>query len=472
MLFDSPIYFLALLAITLLYWQLTHPRQNQLLLVFSYVFYAWWDWRFVGLLAISTAVDYLCALAITNPKFSHHRKTALVISVSMNLVFLGTFKYLNFFIDSMATLLATLGIDVDRHVLSILLPPGISFYTFQAISYMVDVYKGRIPPSRSPVDYALFISFFPHLVAGPIQQPSHLLPQVASPRNFDRARVSEGLLLIVSGLFRKCVIADQCALIANAAFRGELGHASLFTVLVGTYAFAWQIYGDFSGYSNIARGSAQLLGFHFPINFRQPYFSDSIQDFWRRWHISLGNWLRDYLYIPLGGNQKGPIRTYVNLVITMVLGGLWHGANLTFLIWGLMHGCWLAIERRLNASSSGSGSPRRPSLLASLARKVFVFHLVCLAWVFFRADSAHAALQFLAGLLQGGSFKAIQPFAILIAVMGSALLCLDLLEAWRKEEVLATRASWPVQCAVIVGFMSLIFLFSANATSAFIYFQF
>ena len=233
--------------------------------------------------------------------------------------------------------------NVNRTVLAILLPPGISFYTFQEVAYIVDVYNRRLKPAKSLMDYALFISLFPHLIAGPIQRPSHLLPQVQNERKFNGDRFFSGLMLILSGLFRKCVIADNCALLANAAFAGKLGEPSLPVVLLGTYAFAWQIYGDFSGYSDIARGSAQLLGFHFMVNFRQPYLATSLQDFWRRWHISLSTWLRDYLYIPLGGSRGGEAKTNRNLMTTMLLGGLWHGANWTFVLWGGIHGVGLAV---------------------------------------------------------------------------------------------------------------------------------
>ena len=347
MLFDSPVYLLSLTLVVLFYWRLKHSAQNNFLLVFSYFFYGWWDWRFLGLIAVSTVVDYYCALVVAGESSTARRRIALTISVSLNLAFLGFFKYFNFFADSLHAALASLGIEISRPALAIILPPGISFYTFQAIAYMVDVYKRRIPVTRSLRDYALFISFFPHLIAGPIQRPNHLLPQVANRRVFNSRKVADGILLILSGLFRKCVIADQCALLANAAFSGSFGSSSAAVVAIGMYAFAWQIYGDFSGYSNIARGSAQLLGFHFMVNFRQPYLATSLQDFWRRWHISLSSWLRDYLYVGLGGNRAGTARTYRNLFLTMVLGGLWHGANWTFVIWGAMHGAWLSIERAL-----------------------------------------------------------------------------------------------------------------------------
>jgi D-alanyl-lipoteichoic acid acyltransferase DltB (MBOAT superfamily) len=271
-------------------------------------------------------------------------------------------------------------------VLRILLPPGISFYTFQEVAYIVDVYKRKLEPAESLVDYALFISLFPHLIAGPIQRPGHLLPQVQTPRYFDSVRVFNGCLLILTGLFRKTVIADNCALLADAAFSGRLGPPNLAVVAIGTCAFAWQIYGDFSGYSDIARGSAQLLGFHFMVNFRQPYLATSLQDFWRRWHISLSTWLRDYLYIPLGGNHHSERRTYRNLMLTMLLGGLWHGANWTFVVWGGIHGVGLSIERVFRRAFSRDDAKAAPAPLWSAGAwvsRVMLFHLVCLAWIFF-----------------------------------------------------------------------------------------
>src|SRR5579862_6953313 len=276
----------------------------------------------------------------------------------------------------------TFGFRVSRHFLRIILPPGISFYTFQEVAYIVDVYKGKIRSAESFIDYALFISLFPHLIDGPIQRPSHLLPQVQNDRKFGEERFFDGIMLILSGLFRKCVIADNCALLANAAFSGNFGTPNLAVLAVGSYAFAWQIYGDFSGYSDIARGSAQLLGFHFMVNFRQPYLATSLQDFWRRWHISLSTWLRDYLYIPLGGSAEPGYKTYRNLLFTILLGGLWHGANWTFVLWGAIHGVGLAVERAL-------GFARNVTRL--WWRRILVFHFVCLGWILFRAPSISAA---------------------------------------------------------------------------------
>src|SRR5215471_21491338 len=263
MLFDTPVYFAFLLIVVFCYWRLSHRSQNIFLLVASYFFYGWWDWRFLGLIAISTVVDFFCARAIDQSNRSGQRRALLALSVIVNVTFLGFFKYFNFFVDSLVSAFQALGIEnVPRAALLIILPPGISFYTFQELAYIVDVYKRRLKPASSLVDYALFISLFPHLIAGPIQRPDHLLPQVQAPRRFDDERFFNGLLLILSGLFRKAVIADNCALLADAAFSGRMGSPNVVTVAIGTYAFAWQIYGDFSGYSDIARGSAQLLGFH------------------------------------------------------------------------------------------------------------------------------------------------------------------------------------------------------------------
>ena len=299
MLFDSPAYFLFLAAVVFLYWRLSWRRQNGFLLCASYFFYGWWDWRFLLLMIFSTVGDYLIANQIARMPVGPRRRALLIISLCINFGLLGFFKYCNFFIGSFSAMAASLGVhNLPVGLLNIILPPGISFYTFQEVAYVVDVYKGKLTPARSFLDYGLFVSLFPHLIAGPIQRPSHLLPQVQRPREFNQRAFFDGCMLIVSGLFRKTVIADGCANLANAAFDGRLG-SNVFSVLIGVYAFAWQIYGDFSGYSDLARGSAQLLGFHFMVNFRQPYLADSLQDFWRRWHISLSTWLRDYLYIPL-----------------------------------------------------------------------------------------------------------------------------------------------------------------------------
>jgi len=329
------------------------------------------------------------------------------------------------------------------------------------------VYKRRLKPAASLVDYALFISLFPHLIAGPIQRPDHLLPQVQHPRSLSAESFFNGLCLILTGLFRKCVIADNCALLADAAFSGRLGEPSLPVLAIGTYAFAWQIYGDFSGYSDIARGSAQLLGFHFMINFRQPYLADSLQDFWRRWHISLSTWLRDYLYIPLGGNRHGTIQIYRNLMLTMLLGGLWHGANWTFVVWGALHGMGLAAERIFERLSAA-----QHQLWQIWCKRILIFHVVCLAWIFFRAPSVNEAFQLLSGI---GTITWRPEFLIaakFLAVFSLPLFIMDLIMESRREEYPLEQSPEIYRIAFGTAMLVLVTLFSGNQINAFIYFQF
>jgi alginate O-acetyltransferase complex protein AlgI len=462
LLFDTPIYFLFLSLVVLIYWRLNWRRQNVFLLCASYFFYGWWDWRFLLLMIFSTSVDYLIAQRISEEAPGRRRRMLLIASLCINFGFLGFFKYCNFFTDSFATMLSTLGVhNVPMFFLKIILPPGISFYTFQEVAYVVDVYKGELQPSRSFVDYGLFITLFPHLIAGPIQRPSHLLPQVQRPRTFRERAFFDGCMLIVSGLFRKAVIADNCANLANLAFDGRLG-TNFFATFIGVYAFAWQIYGDFSGYSDLARGAAQLLGFHFMVNFRQPYFADSLQDFWRRWHISLSTWLRDYLYIPLGGNRKGEARTYFNLMLTMLLGGLWHGANWTFVIWGGIHGAWLSVERFFHPKG-------RASVWYS---RVLTLAVVGVTWIFFRAKSLGAALEMLHSMGDFHWQHQYGPELLFLAVISGAMILIDYrLETYDEEYVFEkARLAVPV-CASIV--MTLLMVaFAASETNAFIYFQF
>ena len=477
MLFDSPIFFLFLVIVVAVYWRLPWRKQNVFLLVASYFFYGWWDWRFLFLMAASTAFDYVIARKIASSSDPKLRRILLTISLVLNFSFLGFFKYFNFFIDSAAASLQTLGIHfIPTVVLRIILPPGISFYTFQEVAYIVDVYSGKLEPADSIVDYALFISLFPHLIAGPIQRPSHLLPQVQHPRRLDYPAFFNGLMLILWGLFRKCVIADNCALLANAAFDGRLGAPSLPVVLIGVYAFAWQIYGDFSGYSDIARGVAQLMGFHFMVNFRQPYLAVSLQDFWRRWHISLSTWLRDYLYIPLGGSANGSKKTYRNLALTMLLGGLWHGANWTFVVWGGIHGGWLALERffrgLVGAKPKNEPAESSPTFIGCWIKRILLFQLVCIAWVFFRAPSVAEALHFLGGITRLSwvpEYATAIKFLILFTV---PMFLVDLALEQRDEEYLFEKTSSMTRVAVGMASLMLLVAFSANDASTFIYFQF
>jgi D-alanyl-lipoteichoic acid acyltransferase DltB (MBOAT superfamily) len=469
MLFDTPVYVLFLILVVVIYWRLNHQFQNRLLLFASYFFYGWWDWRFLLLMMASTAIDFVIACKIEDASNATKRRALLIGSLVLNFTILGFFKYFNFFLDSTVHVLNAVGIhNVPRSFLAIILPPGISFYTFQEVAYIVDVHAGRIKASRSFVDYGLFISLFPHLIAGPIQRPSHLLPQVQKPRAFQPTAFRDGCMLILMGFVRKAVIADNCAHLANAAFAGAFGNNGWAT-LIGCYAFAWQIYGDFSGYSDIARGSAQLLGFHFMVNFRQPYLAVSLQDFWRRWHISLSSWLRDYLYIPLGGSQGGTLKTYRNLLITMVLGGLWHGANWTFVLWGTLHGAVLSIERWLSGRRKALAEPRG---LRKVGRQLLTFHIVCLSWIFFRAESVSGAFNILRDVRHFQWSPEYAAALLFLAVLAGLGLVMDLEMEYSGAEYVFQRRSPVLAFGAAVTAMVFVILFSASGNHAFIYFRF
>jgi alginate O-acetyltransferase complex protein AlgI len=464
-LLDSPIYVIFLVLVASIYWRCPHRAQNRLLLGASYFFYAWWDWRFLMLIAASTTVDYWAAQTIANSPKIMLRRGLLFLALALNFAFLGYFKYFSFFVDSFATLADSIGLHNIPHTLwRIILPPAISFYTFQEVAYLVDVYHRRLLPANSLLDYALFISFFPHLIAGPIQRPAHLLPQVQQPRIFDPKSVYDGFMLILSGLFRKCVVADSCAQLANAAFDGRMGRNG-WTTLLGAYAFAFQIYGDFSGYSDIARGSAQLLGFHFMVNFRQPYLATSLQDFWRRWHISLSTWLRDYLYIPLGGSRKTVSRTYINLLLTMLIGGLWHGASWNFVVWGGLHGSALACERQLESR------PSSPAIDRWLSR-LLVFHFVCLAWLFFRASTLHDSLQMLRALLYWRWISSYSTAFLYLGLARLPLIFIDLYLEHTAEEYPTQSASFRWQLTAATAAIVVIAFGAAYESVPFVYFQF
>lgn len=471
MLFDSAVYLVFLVLVVFAYWRMRHEAQNRFLLAASYFFYGWWDWRFLLVMIASTAMDYYIAGAISTSRAPAKRKSLLVASLVINFSILGFFKYFNFFIDSAVRFAGLLGLHSIPHALfSIILPPAISFYTFQEVAYIVDVYYGRVAAATSFVDYGLFISFFPHLIAGPIQRPSHLLPQVQKPRTVDQARIYDGVMLILSGLFRKCVIADSCGALANAAFAGRMGSTTI-AAFIGMYAFAWQIYGDFSGYSDIARGSAQVLGFHFMVNFRQPYLATSLQDFWRRWHISLSTWLRDYLYIPLGGDGRARAKpgrsAYRNLFLTMLLGGLWHGANWTFVLWGALHGAGLAVERALGLAKNVA-----LSATSTWWRRILVFHFVCFGWILFRATSIGAAWQYL-GQFAHWAWRPTYVAALsYLAIFTVPLFLIDLRLENSGEEYLFQTGRYRWQVAAAAAAVIAVAMLSQGESTAFIYFQF
>jgi D-alanyl-lipoteichoic acid acyltransferase DltB (MBOAT superfamily) len=351
--------------------------QNVLLLAASYLFYGWWDWRFLGLLLFTSLVDYAAARIMTERPA--RRGVALAVSLSMNLGVLFAFKYFDFFADSLNALLTQLGMTASFTLLHVILPVGISFYTFQSMAYTIDVYRRVVPAERDLLRFLTYVAFFPQLVAGPIERARHMLPQFAQPRTVTLEGLRRGLWLIVWGYYLKIVLGDVSGAYADAAFRVDQTFG--WSVVLGTAAFGLQIYGDFSGYSAIAKGAAALLGFDLMWNFERPYWSLDVREFWQRWHISLSTWLRDYLYIPLGGNRRGPGRTALNLFLTMVLGGLWHGAAWNFVLWGAWHGVLLGLHRAYDAALPAGR--RMPTALAWALTTLAVF----IGWFFFRARS-------------------------------------------------------------------------------------
>jgi alginate O-acetyltransferase complex protein AlgI len=444
------------------------------LLIASYVFYAAWNPPFILLLWASTIVDWFIARGIwaSRDRSRSVRRSWLVISVFVNIGFIAFFKYGEFLLQNWQALMQAIGVTWVAPEWDIVLPVGISFYTFVTLSYTLDVYLGRSKPIDSKLDYALFVTFFPHLVAGPIVRPTQLVPQFATPKQATRDTMLWGLGLIVLGLFEKVVLADGG--LANAAdkvfaAKGAVGFADAW---LGTLAFSGQIFCDFAGYSTIAVGTALCLGFALPENFRMPYAAIGFSDFWRRWHISLSTWLRDYLYIPLGGSRGTEVRTYVNLMLTMLLGGLWHGASWTFVVWGGLHGLYLAAERWLRAKTGVAGDPA--SAWSRLALALVTYALVNVTWVFFRAEDFPGAARILAGMAGlAGDAAPILPtmFVVKVVVIVTAIVATQWLMRNRTLEDVVSRAPW-----WLTGLVTAAMLFAVTITQgsgqAFIYFQF
>jgi len=466
--------FLGFLSVVLLiYPRLQWRRQNMFLLVASYYFYGAWDWRFTSLLMVSTVVDYFVGQRLHLATDLRRRKLLLAASVVVNLGILGFFKYFNFFVDSFGVLLGGAGFDPHMPVLRVILPVGISFYTFQTMSYTIDIYRKRLEPTLNFIDFALFVSFFPQLVAGPIERARVLLPQISQPRSVTRSMVISGLNLILMGYLKKVAIADTLAPLVDEIFTQPAG-LDTGTLLTGAYAFAFQVYGDFSGYTDIARGVSRLLGFELLENFNAPYLSRSITEFWQRWHISLSSWLRDYLYISLGGNRKGEFRTYVHLFLTMLLAGLWHGAAWTFVAFGALHGIYLTIERiwfkdTIPAKSWPSAWSGR---LMGVGAILLTFHLHCITLILFRSPSLASAWVYLKGIARMET-----PGNIQIPVIFAMIT----LTVWDVVQVRKGTHTWlldlprPVRFIVVQSVLVSVLIAAVhhvNTVVPFIYFQF
>lgn len=471
MLFNTLEFALFFAIVYAVYASLRHRAQNVFLLAASWFFYGAWSWKFLGLLILTTTIDFAAAIAISRAA-PNRRRVWLLASLGTNLAVLGFFKYANFFVENAEALVAAFGLEPRAWHLNVVLPVGISFYTFQSMSYVIDVYRRDMEAVEDFVDFALFVSFFPQLVAGPIERATNLIRQVKMPRLIEPGPFREGLLLIAAGLFKKVFIADNCATIANRVFDAGSG-ASGGEWMIGIYAFAFQIYGDFSGYSDIARGLAKMMGFELMVNFNLPYFATSPSDFWHRWHISLSTWLRDYLYIPLGGNRKGERRTLANLLTTMILGGLWHGARWTMIFWGLYHGVLLVAERLIKSAFPALCVPKPLAVVG-------MFHLTCLGWLFFRAESLSQvgeAMRAIGSMMTTGARVPSGP-AIQLALLAVPLILVQWWQATSGRGLLypeltpARRTALTFGLALSAWIHWTLFAQGLRGGEEFIYFQF
>jgi len=470
MLFNSWEFAVFGLVVFALYAILTHEWQNWMLLVASYTFYGAWNWRFLFLLTGSALIDYAVGLAIDGTRDRRRQRLFLTVSIAANLGILGFFKYYNFFADSLHSLLAAFGVPIGLPALSLVLPLGISFYTFQSMSYGIDVYRGELKATRNLRDYLLFVSFFPHLVAGPIMRATSLLAQVMTPRRLTFTGVSDGAFLIFWGLFLKVFVADNLARIANPVF-ASAGPYDGATVLLAVYAFAFQIYGDFAGYSTIARGLGKCFGFELTENFRLPYVSTNPSEFWQRWHISLSTWLRDYLYVPLGGNRGGTLKTFRNLALTMLLGGLWHGAAWRFVVWGGYQGALLIAYRAARRRTTPARAPAQTGTIGWWLQVIVFFHLVCVGWVFFRAPTVAQALQMLAAVPLHFHLSAPYGTQLLVKIL-VPLLIVEAVQLVGKDTLAPLRLRTAPRALMYVTCFYLLMVYGAYASKEFIYFQF
>ena len=482
MIFNSLNFTLFLSIVFVFYWFVTNKSlkiQNILLLVSSYFFYACWDWRFLFLLIFSTVLDYYTGIKMSDAKNQASKKFWFWLSISFNLGFLGVFKYYNFFAASFADAIANFGMQVNPLTLKVILPVGISFYTFHGLSYVIDIYKDRIKAEKNFIDYSVFVSFFPLLVAGPIERATHLLPQIQKKRVFNFENAVDGLKQILWGLFKKVVIADNCAKFANIIFDNYTDYSGS-TLALGAVFFAFQIYGDFSGYSDIALGTARLFGIDLLRNFAFPYFSRDIAEFWRRWHISLSTWFRDYLYIPLGGSKGGIWMKVRNTFIIFLVSGFWHGANWTFIIWGLLNALFIMPSIIFNTNRTNLDIVAQGKLFPTLKEFLsilFTFSLTVFAWIFFRSNTIDQALGYISRIFSASFFSVPLVKVDMYDTYIYALVMLFIIIEWLGREQKYALAQvmpnkpkvyrWAFYYLLIV----IIFIF-AGSNQEFIYFQF
>ena len=475
MLFNSIDFAIFLPIVFILYWFVTNKKlqlQNVLLVVASYIFYGWWDWRFLSLILFSTLVDYYVGINLHKTEKQKSRKQLLWISIIANIGLLVFFKYFNFFVDNFVTAFTFFGFNIPTNSLNIILPVGISFYTFQTLSYTIDIYRKKLEPTHSFIQFAAFVSFFPQLVAGPIERAKNLLPQFNVKRIFNSEFALSGFYLIIWGLFKKVVVADNCAFFVNQIFDGAATYSSL-ELFTGAILFGFQIYGDFSGYSDIAIGIARLFGFSLMVNFSFPYFSRDIAEFWRRWHISLSTWFRDYVYIPLGGSRGSSWQRIRNVFIIFLVSGFWHGANWTFIVWGALHALLflpllLVKKNRVFVNNS-------KMTLKQIPKVILTFLFVSLVWIFFRADTISAAFHYLGNIFsfEDASMKIFYASSksllfTVISVTGILIMLLfEFLSVQKNKKEVELSSYLAIFIAILIVFMGVF-----KNPSDFIYFQF
>ena len=483
MLFNSIDFAVFLPIVFTLYWFVANKSlklQNALIVVASYLFYGWWDWRFLSLIFFSTIVDYSVGVKLKTENNQSRRKVLLWTSILVNLGFLGFFKYYNFFLDNFIAAFTFFGSEVNANSLNIILPVGISFYTFQTMSYTIDVYKKKLEPTSDFIAFSAFVSFFPQLVAGPIERATHLLPQFYTKRTFDYAKAVDGMRQILWGLFKKVVIADNCAEFANLIFNNSADYSGS-TLVLGAIFFTFQIYGDFSGYSDIAIGTSRLFGFDLMQNFNFPYFSRDIAEFWRRWHISLSTWFRDYLYIPLGGSRGGTWMKIRNTFTIFIVSGFWHGANWTFIVWGALNAIYflpllLSNKNRNNLETVAEG--RMLPSLTEFFHMLLTFGLTVFAWIFFRANDIGHAVNYISEIFSASVVSLPQFDGLNRALIVLGLILLFLIIEWPGRfgkygiDKLGLKWGRPLRWTLYAFLIFIIGMFMKSEESPFIYFQF
>ena len=478
MLFNSLEFAIFFPIVFFLYWFVfknNRKQQNVLLLISSYFFYACWDYRFLFLLMFSTGLDYYSGLRIEAARSTLSRKTWLWASIVINLGFLIVFKYYNFFAENFATFWSGFGFEIHPTTLNVILPVGISFYTFHGVSYIIDIYKNRITAERDIVDYSVFVSFFPLLVAGPIERATHLLPQIKKERTYSYSQLADGLRQILWGLFKKILIADNCAMYTYMIFEDPLDYGGS-TLVLGAVFFAVQIYADFSGYSDIALGTARLLGIDLLRNFAFPYFSRDIAEFWRRWHISLTTWFRDYLYIPLGGSRGSVWMKIRNTFIVFLVSGFWHGANWTFIVWGLLHACFFIPLLLTNKNRSNLNLIAEGRILPSfreLISMAVTFTLVTFAWIFFRAPDISSAWEYIERIFTATLFTKPSVLPMHVVLMVTVFFIIEWLGRSQPYAIaqLGLRLPYPVRWGIYL-LMCIAIVVMAGRETPFIYFNF